>query len=76
MYGDTHQFTMQLIGATLCAVWAFGVTYVVFSIVNAVKSMRVSREVELEGLDVPEFGLPAYPEDELVDTGEGSPVAA
>jgi ammonia channel protein AmtB len=52
------------------------VTYVVFSIVNAVKSMRVSREVELEGLDVPEFGLPAYPEDELVDTGEGSPVAA
>jgi hypothetical protein len=49
------------------------VTYVVFSIVNAVKSMRVSREVEL---DVPEFGLPAYPENELVDTGEGSRVAA
>ena len=40
-----------------------GFTYVVFSIVNAVRSMRVSREAELEGLDVPEFGVPAYPED-------------
>ena len=31
-------------------------TFVVFKVVNAVKSMRVSPEVELEGLDVPEFG--------------------
>jgi hypothetical protein len=36
--------------------------------VNAWKSMRVSAEVELEGLDVPEFGLPAYPEDNLTAT--------
>ena len=56
----------QLMGATLCAVWAFGVTFVVFKVVNAVKSMRVSPEVELEGLDVPEFGMPAYPEDMVV----------
>jgi hypothetical protein len=28
--------------------------------------MRVSKEVELQGLDVPEFGLPAYPEDAMV----------
>jgi len=26
--------------------------------------MRVSKEVELEGLDVPEFGMLAYPEEE------------
>jgi hypothetical protein len=31
-----------------------------------VKSMRVTRDVELEGLDVPEFGLLSYPEDALV----------
>ena len=30
---------------------------------NAVRSMRVAPEVELEGLDVPEFGMPGYPED-------------
>jgi len=41
---------------------------VVFRAVNAVKSMRVTPDVELEGLDVPEFGLPAYPEDAIVTT--------
>jgi Amt family ammonium transporter len=66
LHGDTSQFLCQLMGATLCAVWAFGVTYVVFAAVNAVKSMRVTREVELEGLDVPEFGLLSYPEDAIV----------
>ena len=55
-------------------VYAFGATFVVFKIVNAMRSLRVSAEVELEGLDVPEFGLPAYPEDTIVDAG--SPVAA
>ena len=57
---------MQLAGATLCAVWAFGATYVVFAIVNKFKSIRVTEEVEQEGLDVPEFGMSAYPEDALV----------
>jgi hypothetical protein len=28
--------------------------------------MRVSAEVEEEGLDVPEFGMPGYPEDAVV----------
>jgi Amt family ammonium transporter len=63
LHGDVRQFVCQLVGATLCAVWAFGATYVVFSVVNKIKAMRVTREVELEGLDVPEFGLPGYPED-------------
>ena len=68
LHGDTSQFITQLFGATLCAVYAFGFTYIVFSIVNSMRPMRVSSEVELEGLDVPEFGLPAYPEDEIVST--------
>jgi Amt family ammonium transporter len=63
IHGDTRQFVTQLFGATLCAVWAFGATYGVFWVVNKVKSMRVTPEVELEGLDVPEFGLKCYPED-------------
>jgi Amt family ammonium transporter len=66
LHGDTSQFVCQLMGATLCAAWAFGGTFVVFKIVNAVRSMRVSAAVELEGLDVPEFGMPAYPEDMVV----------
>jgi ammonium transporter, Amt family len=64
LHGDTSQFLLQLGGATLCAVYAFGLTFVVFKAVNAIRSMRVSKEVELEGLDVPEFGMLAYPEEE------------
>ncbi len=64
-YGDSTQFLTQLMGAAIMAVWAFGATFVVFKTVNAFKSMRVSKEVEEQGLDVPEFGMPAYPEDAL-----------
>jgi len=63
LYGDTSQFLLQLGGATGCAIYAFTITFVVFTVVNKVKSIRVSKEVELEGLDEPEFGLLAYPED-------------
>ena len=31
--------------------------------VNAVRSMRVTPDIELEGLDVPEFGMLGHPED-------------
>jgi Amt family ammonium transporter len=65
LYGDTHQFLCQLLGATLCVAWAFGGAFVVFKIVDSIKTIRVSRAVELEGLDVPEFGMPAYPEDAI-----------
>ncbi len=66
LYGDTHQFLVQLGGATLCAAWAFGATFAVFTVVNKIRSMRVSAEVEDEGLDMPEFGMSAYPEDVAV----------
>jgi Amt family ammonium transporter len=69
LYGDTRQFLCQFGGATLCAAWAFGMTYGVFKAVNAFKSMRVPPEVELEGLDVPEFGLVGYPEDVVAVAG-------
>jgi Amt family ammonium transporter len=64
-HGSSSQFTVQLLGAGINIVWAFGVTFIVFKIINAIKSMRVSAEVETEGLDVPEFGGLAYPEDAL-----------
>jgi len=66
LYGDTRQFFCQLGGATLCVLWAFGATFIVFSIVNKVRSMRVPPEVERDGLDIPEFGMSAYPEDAVV----------
>ena len=58
-------FFAQLGGATLIELYSFGFTFVVFEIVNAITLLCVSKETEQEGLDVPEFGLPAYPEDAL-----------
>jgi Amt family ammonium transporter len=66
LYGDTHQFLCQLGGATLCVAWAFGATFGVFWMVNKVKSIRVSPEVEQEGLDISEFGAKGYPEDAVI----------
>jgi Amt family ammonium transporter len=63
LHGDVRQFLCQVLGATLCAIWAFGATYVVFSLVNKKKPMRVAPQIELEGLDIPEFGLPGYSEE-------------
>lgn len=66
LHGDTRQFLIQLLGATLYAAWAFVATFGVFWAVNKVRSMRVVPESEEEGLDIPEFGMPAYPEDAVV----------
>ena len=63
LYGDKSQLYCQLIGATVCTLWAFGATFVVFKSVDAVSSMRVSAEAEFDGLDEPEFGSLAYPDD-------------
>ncbi|HLJ54909.1 MAG TPA: hypothetical protein VKT77_07690, partial [Chthonomonadaceae bacterium] len=68
-HGDTSQFIAQIVGSTVILVWAFGSTFIVFKVVNMIKSMRVSKEAELEGLDVPEFGTLAYPEDEYPSSG-------
>lgn len=66
LHGDSRQFLCQLLGATICAAWAFGATFAVFKTINKVRSMRVAPETEIEGLDMPEFGMPAYPEDAVV----------
>lgn len=65
LHGDWGQLGVQILGSTICVTWAFGLTFIVFKVVNSIKSMRVSREVELQGLDVPEFGAHAYPEDAI-----------
>ena len=72
LHGDFSQFWMQLGGATLLAAYSFGATFIVFKGVNAWRSMRVSKEVELTGLDVPEFGMLAYPEDAVEMLTAGS----
>ena len=63
-HGSPSQFVAQIAGATLCAVYAFGVTYAIFSLVNATWRIRVDPDVEDEGLDLHDFGMLAYPDEE------------
>ncbi len=52
----------QLTGIGAIFVWVFGTSFVVWFIIKAVMGLRVSEEEELEGVDVAECGLAAYPE--------------
>jgi Amt family ammonium transporter len=61
--GATPMLT-QIAAATACAFYAFGVTYAVFGVINASWRLRVDAEVEAEGLDLSQFGMLAYPDEE------------
>ena len=52
----------QLLGLVTILVWTFGVSLIVWGILKAVMGIRVSEEEEMEGLDIGECGLEAYPE--------------
>jgi Amt family ammonium transporter len=61
-YGGASQFVAQIIGTVTCFVFIFVISWVFFKILDMVIGMRVSPEMELEGLDVPEMGVHGYPE--------------
>ena len=56
------QFAAQVIGAVVLVVFGLVVAWAWFHIGNRYLPMRVSRDVELEGLDGPELGALAYPD--------------
>jgi Amt family ammonium transporter len=61
-YGDPGQLGAQMFHVVIGFIWAWGITWLIFSIAKNFMKIRVSPEVELEGLDVPEFGVLAYPD--------------
>jgi Amt family ammonium transporter len=61
-YGGASQFVAQIIGTITCFVFIFVASWVFFKVLDIVVGMRVSAEMELEGLDVPEMGAHGYPE--------------
>jgi Amt family ammonium transporter len=58
----------QVVGVAVIAGWTILATAVVFGILKAMGQIRVSREHELEGLDVSEHGVDTYPEFGRPDT--------
>ena len=70
-YGDAGQFLAQLIGVCTLVGVIFTLSYVLNVIVDVFIGQRVSTDVELEGLDLPEMGALGYPEFQLVTPGLG-----
>ncbi|MEP7137906.1 MAG: ammonium transporter [Chloroflexota bacterium] len=76
LYGGTTQILAQLAEVASIFVFVFGLSYVFFKVLAAFKLLRVSREVELQGLDMPEMGALGYPVDwEPSDLEDESPVS-
>jgi|TARA_R110000822_G_scaffold170970_1_gene310779 Amt family ammonium transporter len=59
--GGGAQLGAQAIGVLAYAVWAITLSFIVLGILKATLGLRVSKEVEIEGLDISEHGSIAYP---------------
>jgi ammonium transporter, Amt family len=71
LYGDFSQFFMQVIDASVVAVFGFCMAYVWFKVSDLITPIRVSKETEIEGLDGPEMGTLGYPDFQLHPSGVG-----
>jgi Amt family ammonium transporter len=54
--GHPQQLLSQIYGVAVTLVWSAGVTYALLKLVSAFMPLRVSREHELEGLDITQHG--------------------
>ncbi|MDQ1480368.1 MAG: ammonium transporter, Amt family [Actinomycetota bacterium] len=75
-YGDGGQLVAQLFHVVVGFIWAWGLTWIIFSIAKRFMQLRVSPEVEIEGLDVPEFGVLAYPDFVITSSHAGGHVTS
>lgn len=64
--GGVKLLAAQILGNLITVAATFGVALAVMLAVKATGLLRVSREGELEGLDLHEHGIPAYPEYALI----------
>ena len=79
-FGDASQLLAQVIALGVLLVWGFGVSFLFFKLLDKVWGLRVAPEDELEGLDIPEMGVLAYPDQPLVrseldyDSDDNAPI--
>ena len=60
LYGDWHQFGVQIIATVVSVAFSAVITYVLYEIVDRLVGIRVDKRVEEEGLDIYEHGESAY----------------
>jgi len=62
IFVDSVSFMAQLKGVVIIGVFAFVSSYIVIYIINKFITFRAADDVQVEGLDVNEVGVEAYPE--------------
>lgn len=53
---------VQLVGIAAAFLWVFPTAFILFKLIDKTIGLRVSKEEELDGLDVGEHGIEAYPD--------------
>jgi Amt family ammonium transporter len=54
--GNPHQLLIQVYGVVVTLVWTAGVTWALLKAIDLMVTLRVSRENEVEGLDITQHG--------------------
>ena len=67
-YGGASQFIAQIVGVVVNFVFVFVLMYVFFKSLNKVIPLRVSEEIEFEGLDASQVSVTAYPDFSITKT--------
>jgi Amt family ammonium transporter len=62
LFAEGVSFWAQLKGVLVIGIYAFVVSYLVIYAINKVLPFRADDEAQMEGMDVSECGLEAYPE--------------
>lgn len=75
LYGGSGSVLLsQMIGVIAIGVFVAGTAGIMFLVLKSINELRVSPEVEMQGLDLAEHATPAYNED-YVDYGTGDELA-
>ncbi|WP_067049038.1 ammonium transporter [Methanofollis ethanolicus] len=61
LFGNVGFFAVQALSVAVSFVWAFGTGLILFGIMKVTMGIRVSASEELQGLDIGEHGMSAYP---------------
>ncbi len=67
-YGGGLQFVAQVVGVVVNFVFVFVLMYVFFKLLDKVIPLRVSEEIEFEGLDASQVSVAAYPDFSMTKT--------
>ncbi|MCD6388107.1 MAG: ammonium transporter [Desulfobulbaceae bacterium] len=59
-FGNAHQFTIQAIGAGATIVYSIILTYIILKVVDLIVGLRVSRDEEIQGLDITQHSEEGY----------------